>query len=71
MKCAILGLNTSNLLPSNSLSPVLTNFMTYPISPLTAILTQFETSVEGRGLPENLHRQIQQMFVKMKRKMTF
>ena len=47
MKCAILGPNTSNILTSNSLSPVLTNFMTYPISPLSATLTQFETSVLG------------------------
>ena len=39
MKCAILGLNTSNLLPSNSLSPVLTNLMTYPFSLLSATLT--------------------------------
>ena len=49
MKCAILGLNTSSLLPSNSLSPVLTNFMTYPFLPLSATLTQFETSVQGGG----------------------
>ena len=47
MKYAILVLNTFNLLPSNSFSPVLINFMTYPISPLSATLTQFETSVGG------------------------
>ena len=34
---------------SNSLSPVLTNFMTYPFLPLSATLTQFETSVGGWG----------------------
>ena len=48
MKYAILGLNTFNLLSSNSFSPVLINFMTYPILPLSATLTQFETSVGGR-----------------------
>ena len=45
MKCTILGRNTSNLIASSSLRPVIKNFMTYPISPLSATLTQFETSV--------------------------
>ena len=52
MKCTILGRNTSNLIASSSLRPVIKNFMTYPISPLSATLTQFETSVPlGDNMP--------------------
>ena len=49
MKCDMLGLSTSNTIPSNSLIAILPNFMTRPILPLSATLTPIETSEKGLG----------------------